>query len=88
MILGYDPIAGELVVDREDGQPRFAIPVSYLVVKHYGELGILFAEATREGLVVGLLSESEDRPILSPIGPKRWRVSTSPNPDSRDRSQL
>jgi hypothetical protein len=59
VVLSFDPHAGELVIDREDGRPRFEISLDRLVVKHYADGGILFAELGREDVVVGILPDIE-----------------------------
>ena len=80
MILSFDPVARELVIDREDGRPRFEIPLDRLVVKYYADGGVLFAEVSGDDPVVGLLPDDTGGATLELLeaGPRRWRVSVSP----------
>lgn len=86
MILSIDPIARELVVDREDGRPRFEIPLDSLVIKYFAEGGILFAEFGRDGIGLGFKPDDDGGAAegLREVVPGRWRVSVSPsNPKNR-----
>lgn len=79
VILSYDPIAGEVEVDHEDGRPRLGYPTRRLIVKQYREGGILFAEASGHTVEIGILPDFDPvaSPILVPLGGLRWRVELS-----------
>lgn len=79
MILSYDPIAGEVEIDREDGRVRLGYPAHRLFVKQYREGGILFVEASGFSVAVVILPDFDPvaSPILVPQGGLRWRVELS-----------
>lgn len=82
MVLSYDPVAGELVVDLEDGRPRFEVAVGILVVKYYADGGILFAEFSPDGVAIGYHRDpaAPGAVSLSADGVDRWRVVCAPAP--------
>lgn len=76
VIIGYDPVAGEIEMACEDGRPRLGVPAERLVVKCYNDLGSLYLDATPRHLEVGILPEDESLFFLNlvPVGHLRWRV--------------
>lgn len=76
MIVAFDPIAKEVIIDFEAGGPELLVPAQRLHVKYYAEGGILSAlldEASAE-LAFRPLAEEPMTLMLVPSGSLRWEV--------------
>lgn len=82
MIVAFDPVAKDVTIDFEDGRPPIGFSADKLVVKHYGEDGIFFAEASApDAVAVGFIPAS-DVPIViiqvRPLHGMSWQVTAIP----------
>lgn len=78
MIIAFDPVAKDLTLDFEDGLPPIDLRAEKLLIKHYGQEGIFFAEASAPDEVeVGYLPAFDVRVALIQVTPgpgASWQV--------------
>lgn len=80
MVIGYDPVSRRIIVDCEDGQPPFEVPVTMLQLKYYGNETIISVLMDQSDVVVSVIPD-EDEPYeayLQPTAPGRWRLRFRP----------
>lgn len=80
MVVGFDPVAKELVIDLGLADvPPITLAIDHLVVKYYDEDGILYCEMDDNGLIVGFTPIIDSTRVISlPCGTRRWMVILFP----------
>lgn len=82
VVVAFDPIARDVTIDLEDGRMPVSFPADRLVVKHYGEDGILFAELfAPDESEVGFLPASDVPAVIIQVSPLEgisWQVTVVP----------
>ncbi len=82
MIVSYDPMAGTIEINAEDGRQPFEVPVSRLLVQFYGD-AVLWAEAHGTDLDIGYIP-LPDEPFTAGLYPvftsngRQWRIKLEP----------
>jgi hypothetical protein len=76
VVIGYDPLAGSVDIDFEDGSPQLTFLAERLIVKYYCEHGILFTDLAKGIVEVGLIvSEGEQAGLsVEPSNDRAWWV--------------
>lgn len=77
MILGFDPVANELLVDLENGEPEITVPLKRLVMKYYSPTtGTIACSMGNSGLEITYwpLPGKKSQVGLVRTGDRSWRV--------------
>lgn len=76
LLVAYDPVAGELIIDRGDGQPPIVLDAPTLDVKFYGGPGRLVAAVGIDVIEVELIVDPDDpgRLVVDRISERAWRL--------------
>lgn len=76
MIVAFDPIAKEVIIDFEACGPELLVPAGRLHVKYYAEGGTLSAllDDTSAELAFRPLTEEPMTLMLVPSGSLRWEI--------------
>lgn len=80
MIVEFDPVACEVTIDMEDGQPPRTIPQDRVLVSYYANTGVIVGKLNQEGIEVRFVQVLDEpmRIAIDQTGPVRWKVNILP----------
>lgn len=84
MLVAVDPIAGEIILDPENGMEPMTILAKPVFIKIYADGGYLgcAVDGTQIDLYFGVINEEPMEPRLVPVEPDHWRLEFVPRPAS------
>ena len=86
MIIGYDPVAKEVIVDLENGTPPLSVHATSFLMKWYARDGIYYGQLQEGGTILKVFYLAIDgdvvvgdvHAIVASEAPGKWRIIIHP----------